>query len=481
MRKAHPAPPPPKLRLARVLLLGAAVVLSIGGAVQLYGLWLRLPGVRWRHATAEAYTAALRAAEARMSPQARQGLIAANVSNLFTAVYMRPEPAGAYRPTLERMLGQLRDTQLGRLQLAAFLMLEMERAGTPVEQWWPTLQPLLPGHEQASPSHFLGELIDHRTGLFRSLGFGPASAWASADRAVGHPHGPLLQFLVSRLERLATAREAAADGSAESCRRLVRRLLRQWTLDAAPAGLRLLAADLLAHALDGPAADADARELAAQLRAWREAYRVAAAPRPVPLPLVGLREAPEPRPAVYERLLADLFRVMWAAALTLAAAVVALAAVAVSWRTMWRTSPGRTAWLASPLIALALVVAGGAWLLGDGRLGQDDLRRLGYPDLGWPHAPLAAAGLVVIVVWGGPLLLAGRATEWGVRWRRVADLATLVWLFLALTLAVCGALAAAELRGYESWPGGVAAGGEIEAIAGVEAARHLEALSAWTP
>jgi hypothetical protein len=461
----------------RLVVLALAIVLSLVAGLQAWRLWSNLPGVRLARLTRADYQRAQREAEAGMSRQARQGLIAANVSHLFTSVLQNPEVYPATFDTLQRMLSELPDTQLGRLQLAAFLMLEMERAAVPVGQWWPRLAPVLSGLEQAQFSHFLAPLEDNRTDIYHSLGLSAGAARAQAEEIMGQPHGPLLQYLAPRLARLAQSRAAYNDGSDVLCRRLLFKLLRQWTLDDGPPGVRLLAADLLAQAItagDVPILDPVAgAKVAVQLRQWREAYRSAAAAHPpLPYPL-AVGQVPDLYPELSSQFATTLPFRMWMLGAMLAAVLVGAVALTIA-RGEFLSLPRRTlnyALLAA--VASAFVLGGWAWAKLGGAVVADDVRRLVPGTGGPPWTPILGFSLLALLLISTALPHPGARPPRRARAGRVAAIA--VW--------ACMLLGVYSLP-FSDWisPDHIGGRGDrIARVAGDYYVHLLDALQAWQP
>ena len=472
-----------------VVMLAAAVVLSIVAGVQTYRLWRNLPGVRvgrlYRKGGAEreGYLQEMRQANAKMSAEAREALGAAELSGAFTAALFDERVLAVNRDLVQSRLSTLVHTEIGRLQLAAMFMLEMERAGKPPEQWWPTLVPLLSGYSRACYAHYLQRLIDNRREVFRKVGLPPGTARVEALRYVGHPHGPMLEFLVSRLRRVADARRDNDPESAAVCQQVSRRLLKEWVLESGPLGLRLLAADLLARELEiaATSAPADQTALAKRLREWRAAYHAGADTRPVPAIPLSYREGPELFPADYDRLAGRVTRTLWAAGSTIAAAVLTVLALAVGVSTgakwpAWGWLEPMGAVLAIAVIAALVLVHA----LAPGTV-ADDLRRLGSGETGWPRTPFVAAGLVLVVMALTWLWPTRAESPLGARSMRTARVATTAWLALCVFLMVFAARTGVALRDYEELTGDVTPAEEYSIIAGTDDGEFLEALRAWTP
>ena len=445
-----------------------AAVLSVVAGCQVRNLWGALPGVKLMRLDAAEYRQALREARAGMSLQAHDALITANISSLFTAAMREPDVYDTNRTTVRQMVGELRHTHLGRLQMAAFVMLELEQSGAEPDTWWRTVEPVLRGMETAKFHHHLAPLLEQRANVFRSLRFRMGSAWAQARATVGHPHGPLLQFLDERLERLAQARSATDDDSAELCRRLMRRLLKQWILAEGPAGLRLLAADLLARRLES-----DAGDVADQLRAWRTAYTEAAAELPVaPHSLRGW-QGPDPVAVSAESGGRALLALLCLAAATSVAAALTLILGVASLRS--RVAPPapdqtRAGVCIAGLLAFGCVI----YLLFDPSAADEDVRRLLAVGTGWPRTPLIAAVLTAIGV-GLALIRPGS------RLKRTFRVAAWTWLLAAVATLVAVQFAGLSLAMYEKLTYSAGRMGDYAAVAGHEPDALLDGLRVWEP
>lgn len=488
-------PPAEETRASRtqLLVLAAAIALSFFAGAQTWRLWRRLPGVQVRHIEPAAYQAAFERTRSRMSPEGTEGLVAVNLSTLFTAALRQPGVYAANRTTVEHMTARLRRTQLGRLQLAAFVMLELERAGRPVETWWPQLEPVLAGLQTADFPHFLPEVLAAQAAAFESLGLEPGAARVEARRVLGQPHGPFLEFFCDRLRRVAVARRAAGDDSARQCEELVRRLLRSWTLAPAPAGLRLLAADLLARDIESSrmaeTPTADEAALADELRRWRDGYRTAAklafARTGTNVPLVSLHLGPEPAPGLYKNLVQSLATTLWAAAAGLAAAGATVVCLVGSLRTPRAGPTNRSKYLltcASTVAAVtAVLTAVAIWWP---ELAITDLRCLGEEGLGWPRLPVGAALLTLALLALTALPRPVTNTPLRSRLAHVVCVAARVWLLWAVVVLGLTTWSGRLLSRHQEATRAALDGDEICAVwdTGVAGpAPTLEHLRRWNP
>jgi hypothetical protein len=456
-----------------VVLLVAAAGLSLVAGLQVRAFWLRLPGVYVHRTAPAAMRQVLEQAQRSMPPAAREGLAAARISELFTKAWRDPVELTDSRSEARQWVGTLRQTQLGRVQLAAFALLEAERAGTPAEDRWPAIEPLLKGLDQATLAHSLDAAITHYTAALRAppLAYDPATARAYADLLVRQPHGPLLQYLMAALDEVAAARVDADDGSVEACHAVQRRLLREWVLETGPAGLRLLAADRLAARL-GP----DEADLAELLQTWRRAYREVAEVRPVPLPLLSLRQEPDSDPAGHARLAGAVYWLAWLAGAACGVAAVTVIGMALGLTGVLRRSPGRRYIVAAPLTVVAVAVIGLLLAVLAPTWCHEDLRRLGDSQAGAARLPIFAivTAVATVVAAGVGLAAGGDHTP---RYARTALLGLMSWLLLAGVLLAGVGLAAGALKAYTATENG----GTYAALAGSGAEQLLAELRTWHP
>jgi hypothetical protein len=481
----------PARKLATAALLG--ILLSAVGAWGSFATWARMPAVRMMGPTREAVSAALSAALRSGSPQVIAAYRMRLVADRFPgAIRDRTAVSQLANETARASAGTPGvNSQLPRLQQAATRMLELERDAVAVDDWWPLLEPYLSGLEHASLAHHLGDLVAAWDAAYRSLGAPHAAARRAAEHAIGHPHGPFLQYLCARLTTVTQNREAAGDaGAALTCRRLKYRLLQEWTLAPGPIGLRLLAADLLARELATPrqtAADPLLAAMAADLWGWRIAYTSAAAGRPSTAAPLALGSGVEPAPADAAGALAWLWWSLWLAGAATSAGALALVLVIPAFIASRRTPPPTARDSASngvvwrALAAAVLVIAAAAlWFRLSGLSAADDLRRLWEASLGWPRAtlwalPIAAAGVLLAIV-----TRAGAVARSGRRLEHAARAACAVWVMLVA--AYLGVLFVVD-RARAAYERATTAAMDdtFTAIAGVDASERLIRLRAWKP
>jgi len=357
----------------------------------------------------------------------------------------------------------------------------LERRGEPIENWWPQLHVFFQGMRQANLSHYQAALVRDWARAYELAGFGPGTARSLAEDLVAQRHGPFLQFFTSRVRRLIADRLHAGDAAAARvCRTTLYRLLRQWVLEPGPAGLRLLAADLLAQAAEhDPAAggSAAAQELARELRAWRSAYREAL--RRLPIGVFDPHRKPALDPAADQRLLQCVALTNWLAAALLVVAAAALVALLRGPRRVLR--PGNATLVWGALLVGALVVLGGLgavwlwpdWLRTDLRGDFSSLRYL------WRH-PFVAAGIALVGLLLAALLRPGPRAGKSTFASRLGAAGAGAWLLLAVGL---WAAATAGQIAHSRCERAIRAACEdsISAVAGPHAQRLLARLHDWEP
>ncbi len=485
-------PRPPARPIGRVLpaLLGALLLSAISATATLLfvrqlplGSMLRIGNARVR-STLETTARALTA-------EAREGLLLAQIGGLFTDGWKRPANA-AMR---EKQIGDVAQgcTQVGvarLVQLAARLNTSAQAlvalGGAPASAPradWSLARPYLQGLETQTFRHHQLMLRAAIARAYESLGLRPGTAVALAGTYVGHALNPFLEFITPQLERLAADAEARGDSAAAaSTRRVLARLLKQWTLDAGPAGLRLLAAGLLAghlerRAVSAAGGDADTlRAIAGDLRSWRAAWRTAAADRPAP----AFQVADDISHATLQqsRLLGVFVGMIW---LAVAAGVAALLSLATGW-TLLRPHavvPGGGALLrGGGIVLLVSGVLCVAWLLSFPQQSRLDLRM----DVGqlryWPRFAIASCvgTLLTIGVFAGWLRRRTPGLRLG---SAVALAAAFSWLALSL-FGLLGPVAHRQLAAYEAALAAAYAD-PIASVAGPAADAHLDRLRAWEP
>jgi len=490
--KAHPGHPPRAAdgKVAEqgaagrgwpIAVLVIAAALTIAGLVELHTAWVNLPMSKLDALSPNAVVQAFRAARTSWTGDVRSGMLMAIISSHFTTALHQPERLSDLYEDARNGYSMIAGTQLARLQLAAMAMLRFERDKVPVANWWGGLEQFRAGLENASFRHCLPELLAANAAVYVQLGAGAGTARRSAQNVVGYPHGPFLEYFAEQSERIARAREQAGDGAAAAaCRQLVRRLLRQWTLDPGPPAVRLLAAELLVNSLEADrttSAPAASAEIVRGLRHWRDAYRDQAAQRPAPLPIISSSYVPLPDQQVDDRLRLTLAILLWVTPALIAAAVITLVAA-----TPWLRRPGaagglRAALIGGLLLGAVLLVAGGLYMQLNHAGAQADLHRVGTTDVGWPRYPFVAAAAVVVVA----LLVAAWPVRGGSRLVRVAAWVTTMTIVLAAAALAVGIWAQVATTNYEARTAALMDSDALKAIAGPAADRDLDPLRAWTP
>lgn len=360
-------------------------------------LWSQLPHVRLEHVDWQA----VQHLQQSYRGHAREGLILTAVSRRVTAAIINPRRLPDALENARAALPYLRDTQLGRLQLAALVMRRLEHEGMPPDKWWPLLAPFVEGLERASFAHSLNDLIDAEVDTYAAVGLPHGIARRLAHETLANTHGPFLQYFTGRMDMVADAERAAGrDEQAKACRRLVLRLLRQWTHDSAPYGPRLLAAELLAEELERwpEWPKTDATKLAADLRQWRALCRKELESRPPASSILGGFGEPEASPGTERAALRGLARALSLQAATAAAAATTL--LLPLWRRLRRryAQRGKARITAGVALGMALAGAGEIWPTLAGSAVETDLHRLAAEQLGPPWHPFITAVTVVVLV-----------------------------------------------------------------------------------
>lgn len=462
--------------LALVILVGALLV-SVPAGCSAIRLWRRLPTPCLGRLEAGELQAAFDRVNRTMPAEAREGFALRRASATLTDAMTGAVAPEELLPAMSATVGGLSRPRVGRLQLAAARLWLLEQAGQPPERWWPALRVYLEGMRHADLEHCQAALTRHWAAAYQAAGVDPGTAYGLAEDLVGHPHGPFLEFFVPRLRRVIVEREQAGDaGAAAACRSALHGLLRQWVLEPGSAGLRLLAADLLADTLEADAAQN--QELAQSLRGWRAAYRLAARARPIAT--LDPHRKPALAPAAHERLVARVALTTWLGSATLAAAIVALL---FGWA--WLNGPhpvmSRTRLVLYVIGSAAIVTAGGIlWISLWPESTRHDLRSDFSSLRYWWRHPFGAAGLTLAV-----LLVSGlvrrRAPGGGPRYAaRVGAAAAGTCLVLA---ALLWSSAWAGERARREYERALRAAHEdpVAAMLGSDAAGALSELRRWEP
>jgi hypothetical protein len=462
-------------------LLGA-LLLSGPAGWSAYQLWLRLPRQRVQRLQADELQAAVARGRRDAGPEVREAWALRQASNALTEALTKRIGPEQLRADVAEATRALSRSQVGRLYQAAVRMWLLEQGGEPLEKWWSAVRPFLQGLDGAHFAHRQEALTRHWARAYESVGVGPGTAYGLAEDVVGHPHGPFLQFFTTHLRRIIDERRQAGDAAgAAICRRVLHGLLKQWVLERGPAGLRLLAADLLSADLEAEASSetaADTKRLADELRSWRAAYRQAAQARP--LAILDARPGPSVAPTAHERLLRRTVLMTWLASATATAGAVA---VVLAWAGLPRrrlAARGGRLILHAVVVAVLLTVAGLVWIYGRPDAVRADLRADFSSLRYWWRHPFVAAGLTL-----GLLLIAAvlqrRVTDGKSPWlARVGLAAAATWLVLAAALWGSAIAGERARRGYER----AARAAREDAIAttiGPRSEQALAALRRWRP
>ena len=456
-----------RMSFAPLLFLLLALVLTWVGASQFRALWWRLPGPT----IGEVDWDAVRDARGRYGGRAREGLIIVVNSNGFTDALHDPGRLDALITTTRQTASMVPHSHLPRLQVAAMALARLERDEVPIEKWWARLEGYLSGLDDAPLDHMMNDLLQAEEETYRRMGLDHGTAVRMALNTTGASHGPLLQFVVSRLDRLAAGVED--DAVAARCMRLATRLVRDWLLEPGPAELKLLAADLLARRL----VDENAA-LAERCRMARATYHARATVRSSLPYLIRAVDHPTPAAAAGFTVAHELGRTIW-----LAATAVCLLVLGLVGAPLW-IARGRgltwtdCAWAALPgllLVAAALlmpVVAEGPML--------EDLRREGHENTGGPRMAGVAVLATLLVVALVALIPLRRGEQAERYWHRLARAAGVSWLIVSLALVPMVWRADAAHATYQE---ALAQPTDelFTALGGAEAEALLAEVAAWQP
>lgn len=472
------------------VVLVAALLVSVPAMWHTARFWLRVSPVRNLPLVHELFLTGefekleteFRRINRRMPAEAREAFALRLASNALKGALMGLVEPEELQPALGEAVGALSKSQVGRLQQAAARMWLLEQAGEPIEKWWPGLRVFFEGMEHANLAHYQQALTQHWARAYEAVGRGSGSAYALAEDAVGHRHGPVLQFSIPRLRRVIEERERAGDtAAATTCRKVLYRWLRQWVLESGPAGLRLLAADLLASSLEADNAAATTPELQAiadDLREWRSAYHQAARQRPVAI--MAPQRRPALAPVAHERFFRRFALSIWLGPATLATGIVALA-LAWAWLGHGRSSVRRRQLTVSAIVAgLIAIGVGLAWIY----LWPDSIREDVRGDFSrlrlWWRFPIAAAGLTLALILAAGLLQRSASGGKSRLAPRLGAVAAVAWLLLAVTLW-CSAIAGEFARRDYEQATRAAQEDAVAALVGPDAERLLTRLRRWEP
>ncbi len=467
-------------RVLTLLILLGALLASMPAGCSAVRLWRRLPTPRVSRIEADELQAAFDRANRAMPAEAREAFALRRASMTLTDAMTGLVTPEELLPTMSTAVNALSRSRVGRLQLAAARLWLLEQAGEPIASWWPALRVYLEGMRRANLEHCQAALTQHWAAAYQAAGLDPGTAYGLAEDLAGHPHGPFLQFFVTRLRQVIVEREQAGDlAAATTCRNVIHRLLKQWVLEPGSAGLRLLAADLLADSLEANTHDdAAAPALAHNLRRWRAAYHQAARARP--MATLDPHRKPALAPATHERLVARVGLTTWLGSATLAAAIFALL-FNLPWPGDRPALMNRARFALSVLGLAALITAGGMlWIkLWPESINHDLRSDFSSPRYWWRH-PFAAAGLTLALLLAGGLLRR-RAPSGESRYApRLGTLAAGTWLVLAALLWCSTWVGERARRDYEHALR-AAYDDPVAALLGPDAESALAELRRWDP
>jgi len=482
---ASPARRFPRSAVALPLLGIALGALALVVALSVVGRFAPMQIPQRTHPRYRAFTEAPQAALSAGSPAARDAFSLILVADAFTDALRSDARLMSLDSQLVAGGADCQTTRADELYRLATRILRLERSHEPLERWWSHVQPLLPPAD-ANADHHLDALWRVWSAAYADFGLSDGAAAELAAVRIGHPHGPLLQYLSPALGRVADERRARGDvDGAAKCETLRVAVLKAWTLAPGPAGLRLLAADLLAAALEQqPRTDAD-QQIARDLRAWRAAYLDAA--RKLPVDFLSMQSDPAFDADAYRRALRRLAVLSW-----LSSAMIASAAAALVLLPLWLVSDRQRLPRLAPLSAVAAgcallsIVAAAAWPslwpalpLHDFRSDFSSLRYV------WVH-PLLATGLVWAAVFIGTFVVlrlrrAAPAPRVYERLGACAAAAAWTWLLLSVAVLISAVAFVEPARQAVDAANARARADEVAAIAGPQADALLNSLRAAQP
>ena len=457
----------------------ALLVFVVAAAVNIVAAWMlmaffaRLPAAQLKQVDAGALHAALVAGQADVSDEVTDADVLVRVARRFERAWLDPGDAGTLDQNLARELSSVRTTFLGRIYHAAFVVLAAERRSASAAQRWSAAEPWLRGLDHEVLAHRGQNYLAFLARVYQASGVSAATAREATDQAfLGAAHHTVLQYFSAWLRAAEADCEGRGDeAGALTARRVRLAWLKQSVLESGPAGLRLLAADLLA---DDLATTEDTAAIAHDLRDWRAAYRQEALRRDVSY--LGLQPRPALVPTRQRTLVRSMHLAMWLGAASAGAGLVALL---TAWRWILTASTSRR-W--PTLLISGAVLASGATFMGvwlTSTADQSTQRALlTEASTGWWWTGLlgGAAGLTCGLL---GLFKFGRGSP-GPPLVRIGGTACVTWLLLGVIwLAVDGW---AEL-GRNAWESERAAAlvDEVAAMLGAQAETGLTRLRAWTP
>lgn len=465
-----------------------AVALAFLAAMTALAVVGRLSGLQIPPATSARYArfrAVPQEAVNTGPPTARDALTLLQLGNAFTDALLHDALVPQIEAAAANASENLQTTRAGDLFRVAARILRLERSHETVDRWWPHIASLMPPAD-ANLDHHLDVLQRVWSDGYADFGLTDGAAADLAAVQIDQPLGPFLEYLARSLGRLANERRAAGDtAAADACDALQAGMLKQWILAPGRAGMRILAAELLAEQLEKQDADADLAALAKDLRAWVATYREGVRQLPVDA-VAGLSQTAFDGPA-YERLSHRLAVLSW-----LGSAMIAAAAITLVLLPLWlvsdrRRMPPLAAVCAAGVVGMLISLAAASlwprvWPnlpIRDFRSDFSSLRTV------WIHPLLATA-----VVWTSAALLTiglvrrfrtpgiPRARE---RLATGAAVGVWTWLLLSLVLMTAAAVYVEPARRALDGIQATAWGDEFTACAGPEADSLLGSLRAASP
>lgn len=462
----------------RFLLIGlGAFLLFLGGALATWRVVARLPALQMEALAARDLNGAIRNAYRAAPASAAAGIrVMESSEDVTAALFGRRSIDEAARRCAQRAQ-MTTNTQLPRLQQAALALLALDRLSAPPDQQWRAMEPYVGGLGEVSFAHYQRDALDVLAGAAVACGATPGVAADFAVMRFGTPHGPFLQYFAERLTALSAAL-SQAEGTAAAgarCRQIARRLLKQWVLEPAPAGLRLLAADLLIRDLQNDAqVDVSTARIVTDLTQWAQACRNEMRRRPTGQ--LDLRRQPVAAVQEYRVFRNYLAMTAWCGG---AAAAAMLLLLGSCWTALGRDRP-------EPAVAsraMALGCAGGGFIVICALailLRADDL--LADFSWAWPRLPMYAAGMTLVMAGLAAFVLMDSRLGATPRWRLAGVYigVSCAALLLAGALLCFALLAAGSQQAYDAATA-LALRDEIAFLAGAGADSFLVSLRAWSP
>ncbi len=439
---------------------------------QARSLWRELPSP----SLADFDWQALRDARSGLKGPAQEGWVLVILSDHLTRALHEPDRIPDLLNDARAGLTRLRSSQLGRLQMAALVMLQLERGEEPVDTWWSHIAPYLTGLDAASFAHRQAAFLEAEIENYERLGLSGGTARSLAIHGMGGAHAPFLQFFSTHILNVAAALDSAGDASSATyCRRLLARLLREWVLEDGAASTRMLATALL---VDNAKTLAVPDRLVGEARAWRVAYRTDAKRIPGPPSLLRFGEHLTPGHALAPALMQRLALLGWCGGGLLGAVLLALGTTAFCLKPAATSESFQLRAAITLAPTLAIVVAGITVIAMSPDWVHDDLRRADADDLGQPTVPYVGGvigAVCVLAISGAGTLLARCSALRTICWGALSS-----WLALAV---VCLALVISSHAQWRRYDRALAepASTHLKRLADDHAPHLLEDLRAWQP